>query len=170
MTTEPLAPGCSLPPFTLHLVDGGTLTGDELRGRPCVLFFYPKDDTPGCTTEAKDFSALLPRFHGAGIRVVGVSKDGPARHRRFIARHGLAVPLASDAAVDGLSDTLGIWGEKRMYGRVYQGMARTTLLLDAAARIARVWHKVKVPGHAAEVLEAALRMTASDGRNGYGAG
>jgi peroxiredoxin Q/BCP len=130
----------------------------DFRGRPLVVFFYPKDDTPGCTTENKDFSALAPEFAQAGVALLGVSKDPPARHAKFTAKHGLAVPLASDAESDGLSDALGIWVEKALYGRKYMGMERTTYLIDAEGRIARVWRKVKVNGHAAAVLEAAKAL------------
>lgn len=123
-----------------------------------MLFFYPKDDTPGCTTENKDFSELAGEFGKAGIALLGVSKDSPQRHVRFIAKHGLAAPLASDAAEGGLSDALGIWTEKQNYGRTYMGMVRTTYLVGADGKIARVWDKVKVKGHAAEVLAAAQAL------------
>jgi peroxiredoxin Q/BCP len=122
------------------------------------VFFYPKDDTPGCTTENKDFTALKPQFDAAGIVLLGVSKDSPARHAKFAAKYGLTAPLASDAAEGGLSDALGVWLEKSMYGRRYMGMERTTYLVDAEGRIAMVWRKVKVKGHAAEVLEAARQL------------
>ena len=135
--------------------DGRPLRVSEFRGEPLVVFFYPKDDTPGCTTENKDFSELTPAFAKAGVALLGVSKDPPAKHAKFAAKHGLVAPLASDAETEGLSDALGIWVEKALYGRKYMGMERTTYLVDAAGRIARVWRKVKVKGHAAEVLEAA---------------
>lgn len=150
--------GDLLPDFTLERPEGGAITRPDLLGKPAVLFFYPKDDTPGCTTEAKDFSALLPEFAAAGITLLGVSKDPPAKHQKFTAKHGLAVPLASDSPEDGLADALGIWVEKNMYGRKYMGMERTTYLIDAEGRIARLWRKVKVKGHAAEVLEAAREL------------
>lgn len=150
--------GDVLPRFTLTQPDSSTITRDDLAGRPAVLFFYPKDDTPGCTSEAKDFSALKAEFDAAGVRLLGISKDPPERHRKFIAKHGLTVPLATDAEEDGLSDALGIWAEKSMYGKTYMGMVRTTYLVDREGRIARVWRKVKVKGHAAEVLEATRRL------------
>lgn len=137
---------------------GGSVRVSDYRGKPLVVFFYPKDDTPGCTTENKEFSALAPQFAAAGIAVLGVSKDPPARHARFAAKHGLAVPLASDAETGGLSDALGIWVEKALYGRRYMGLERTTYLIDREGRIARIWRKVKVAGHAAEVLEAARAL------------
>lgn len=151
MTIEP---GAMMPDIALETPDGGTIRPSDLRGRPAVIWFYPKDSTPGCTTEAKDFSALAPEFEKAGVALLGVSKDSPQKHRGFIAKQALTVPLATDAAENGLSDALGIWGEKSMYGKTFMGMVRTTYLLGADGRIARVWNKVKVKGHAAEVLEA----------------
>lgn len=156
--TNPLAPGASLPDIALETPEGGTVRAADFAGRKLVLFFYPKDDTPGCTTENLDFSALAGEFAKAGTALLGVSKDAPARHAKFIAKHALTAPLASDNAAPGLSDALGIWTEKQNYGRTYMGMVRTTLLLDAEGRIARVWDKVKVKGHAAEVLAAAQAL------------
>jgi peroxiredoxin Q/BCP len=150
--------GDPLPDIALELSDGTPVKPSDYRGRKLVMFFYPKDDTPGCTTENLDFTALAPEFDKAGVALLGVSKDPPARHRKFAAKHNLAVPLASDAAEGGLSDALGIWTEKQNYGRTYMGMVRTTYLVDADGRIARVWDKVKVKGHAAEVLEAARAL------------
>jgi len=147
-------PGAILPDVAMTLADGATIKPSDYRGRKLVLFFYPKDDTPGCTTENIDFSALSSEFAKAGADLVGVSKDSAERHRKFAAKHGLTVPLATDAAEGGLSDVLGIWTEKVNYGRTYMGMVRTTILVDAAGKVARVWDKVKVKGHAAEVLEA----------------
>lgn len=146
--------GDSLPDVALETPDGSSVSTADFRGRKLVVFFYPKDDTPGCTVENKDFSDLLPEFEKAGVAVLGVSKDPPAKHAKFAAKHGLTVPLATDAD-NGLSDALGVWGEKSLYGRKFMGMIRTTYLVDADGRIARVWRKVKVKGHAAEVLEAA---------------
>lgn len=144
--------GDLMPDIALETPDGGSVRPSDFRGRCAVIWFYPKDNTPGCTTEAQDFSALADGFAKAGVALLGVSKDSAARHRGFIARHGLTVPLASDAAQGGLSDALGIWTEKQLYGKKFVGMVRTTYLLDEAGRIARVWNKVKVNGHAAEVL------------------
>lgn len=137
---------------------GAAVRPSDYLGRPLVLFFYPKDDTPGCTTENKEFSELAPQFAAAGVAVLGVSKDAPARHEKFAAKHALACPLASDADGQGLADALGIWVEKALYGRRYTGMERTTYLVGADGRIARVWRKVKVAGHAAQVLEAAKAL------------
>ncbi len=142
----------------LETPDGGTVKPSDFRGRKLVLFFYPKDDTPGCTTENKDFSALAGEFDKTGVALLGVSKDPPKKHQKFAAKHDLVAPLASDAAENGLADALGIWREKSLYGRTYMGMERTTYLVDAAGKIARVWRKVKVKGHAEEVLAAARAL------------
>ena len=150
--------GMTLPDMSLTAPDGAAIRLADFRGKKLVLFFYPKDDTPGCTTENKDFSALMPQFDAAGVAVLGISKDPPAKHTKFAAKHALVAPLASDAEEGGLSDALGIWKEKAMYGRTYMGMERTTLLIDAGGQIARVWPKVKVNGHAAEVLDAAKAL------------
>ena len=150
--------GDLLPDVAMETPDGGSVQPSDFRGRKLVLFFYPKDDTPGCTSEAQDFSALKNAFDAAGVAVLGVSKDPPAKHRKFIDKHGLTVPLATDAETGGLSDALGVWAEKSMYGRTYMGMVRTTVLIDAEGRIARVWDKVKVKGHAEGVLAAAKAL------------
>jgi peroxiredoxin Q/BCP len=126
---------------------------------PLVVYFYPKDDTPGCTREALDFTALGPDFAAAGVPVLGVSKDSPAAHARFAAKHGLGIALTSD--LDGRAcAAFGVWIEKNMYGRTYMGIDRATFLFDADGRLAKVWRKVKVPGHAAAVLAAARALTA----------
>ena len=147
--------GNPLPAAALTAPDGSPLGLAQFAGRKLVLFFYPKDDTPGCTTENIDFSALTADFAQAGTALLGISKDPPAKHAKFIAKHGLSAPLASDAASGGLSDALGIWTLKSMYGRSYMGMVRSTYLIGTDGRIARVWSPVKVKGHAAEVLAAA---------------
>jgi thioredoxin-dependent peroxiredoxin len=150
--------GETLPDIALTTPDGGRVSPADFLGKKLVLFFYPKDDTPGCTTENKDFSALSDRFATAGVALLGISKDPPAKHGKFIAKHGLTAPLASDAETGGLSDALGLWTEKSMYGRTYMGMVRATLLVGADGRIARIWPKVKVNGHAEEVLAAAQAL------------
>jgi len=152
------AVGDPMPDVAMETPDGGSVRPSDLRGKPAVIWFYPKDNTPGCTTEAKDFTALADDFAKAGVALLGVSKDPPKRHQGFIAKHALTVPLATDAAEDGLSDALGIWTEKQLYGKKFIGMVRTTYLVDADGKIARVWDKVKVAGHAAEVLEAAKAL------------
>jgi thioredoxin-dependent peroxiredoxin len=133
--------------------DGAQTSLAAWRGRPLVLYFYPKDDTSGCTREAQDFTALAEEFAAAGVALLGVSKDTAKKHKAFTDKYGLKVPLASDA--DGtLLEAFGAWVEKSMYGRKYMGIERSTFLIDARGRIAHEWRKVKVPGHAAEVLEA----------------
>lgn len=151
-------PGATLPDIALETPEGGTVKPSDFKGQKLVLFFYPKDDTPGCTTENIDFTALADDFAKADTALLGISKDPPAKHQKFAAKHGLKAPLATDAQENGLSDALGIWTEKVNYGRTYMGMVRTTLLVDAEGRIARIWDKVKVKNHAAEVLEAAKAL------------
>ena len=155
MTDTTYGPGDTLPDIALETIDGREVKPSDFKGRKLVLFFYPKDNTPGCTTEAKDFSALRPDFDAAGVALLGVSKDSAQKHRNFIAKHDLTVDLATDAQDGGLSDALGVWTEKQMYGKTFMGMVRTTYLLDEEGRILRVWPKVKVKGHAEEVLAAA---------------
>lgn len=150
--------GDPFPDIAMGTPDGGSVKPSDFAGRKLVVFFYPKDNTPGCTTENQDFSALKPEFDKAGVALLGVSKDSPKKHQGFIAKYDLAAPLASDAESGGLSDALGIWTEKQNYGRTYMGMVRTTYLVGADGRIAQVWNKVKVKGHAAEVLEAAKAL------------
>ena len=149
--------GDQFPHFKLLLSDGTTFDTGNLTQKT-VFFFYPTDDTPGCTTENIDFSALAGEFEQAGTALLGISKDPPARHVKFAAKHSLKAPLASDAEEGGLSDALGIWTEKSMYGRTYMGMVRSTYLVGADGRIACVWSPVKVKGHAAEVLDAAKAL------------
>lgn len=147
--------GDPMPDIALAAPDGGTVRPSDFKGRKAAIFFYPKDNTPGCTTEAIDFSALKADFDAAGIALLGVSKDSAQKHRNFIAKHGLTVHLATDAQEGGLSDALGVWAEKSMYGKKFMGMVRSTYLLDGQGRIERIWPKARVAGHAAEVLAAA---------------
>lgn len=149
--------GDDFPEFEMETPDGGTVTKADLSGKKAVIFFYPKDNTPGCTTEAKDFSALKAAFDKADVSLLGVSKDSAKKHQNFIAKHDLTVDLATDAADGGLSDELGVWTEKQMYGKTYMGMVRSTFLIGGDGQILRVWPKVKVKGHAEEVLEAATK-------------
>ena len=152
------AEGDAFPDIAMETPDGGSVKVSDFKGRNLVVFFYPKDNTPGCTTEAKDFTALKPQFDKAGVELLGVSKDSAKKHLNFIAKHELTTPLATDAEEGGLSDTLGIWTEKQNYGRTYMGMVRTTYLIGPDGKIARVWNKVRVKGHAEEVLEAAKAL------------
>ena len=157
MTVFPAA-GDALPDIAMETPDGGTVKPSDHTGKKLVLFFYPKDNTPGCTTEAKDFTALKGEFDAAGVELLGISKDSAKKHQNFIAKHELTTPLATDAEEGGLSDALGIWTEKKMYGKTYMGMVRTTYLVGADGKIAQVWNKVKVKGHAEEVLAAAKAL------------
>lgn len=145
--------GSPAPDFTLPRDGGDYVSLSALKGGPVVLYFYPRDDTPGCTTEANDFTAMLPEFQAAGATVIGVSKDTVAKHEKFISKHDLGVILVSDAEGD-LCERYGTWVEKNMYGKKSMGIQRATFLIDAGGSVARVWPKVKVAGHAAEVLEA----------------
>ncbi|KAB2910772.1 MAG: peroxiredoxin [Hyphomicrobiaceae bacterium] len=152
-----LQDGDKAPDFELPTESGETLRLSRLKGRPVVLYFYPKDDTSGCTAEAKDFSRLATDFRKAGVEVVGVSPDSVESHRKFSRKHDLAVRLAADAD-KSVATAYGVWVEKSMYGRKYMGVERSTFLIDKSGRIARSWRKVKVPGHAAQVLTAAQTM------------
>ncbi len=157
MTIAP-APGDLLADLALTSPDGSSLHLSKFLGQKLVLFFYPKDDTPGCTTENIDFSALAGEFTKAGTALLGISKDPPKKHLKFIEKYSLTAPLASDAETGGLSDALGFWTQKSMYGRSYMGMVRSTVLVGSDGRIAQVWSPVKVKGHAAQVLEAAKAL------------
>ena len=157
MSTRPHE-GDPVPDIAMETPDGGSVRPSDYRGRKLVLFFYPKDNTPGCTTEAKEFSATKADFEQAGCALLGISKDSPKKHQNFIAKHDLTVDLATDAQDGGLSDALEVWTEKKMYGKTFMGMVRTTYLVDADGRIARIWDKVRVKGHVEEVLEAAKSL------------
>ena len=150
--------GDPMPDIAMETPDGGVVKPSDFKGRKLVVFFYPKDNTPGCTTEARDFTALAPEFEKAGAALLGVSKDSAKKHQNFIAKHALTVPLATDAEEGGLSDALGIWTEKKLYGKSFLGMVRTTYLVGTDGRIAQVWPKVKVAGHAEAVLKAARAL------------
>jgi peroxiredoxin Q/BCP len=149
--------GENAPDFTLPRTDNGsgesTLTLSALRGQTVVLYFYPRDDTPGCTTEALDFTRLGADFAAAGAVVVGISKDSLSKHEKFCAKHGLGVVLVSDDGGD-TCERYGTWVEKSMYGKTSMGIARTTVLIDGTGKVRQVWPKVKVAGHAEAVLEA----------------
>jgi peroxiredoxin Q/BCP len=148
-----LKAGDPAPDFDLP-TESGRVSLSALKGRTVVLYFYPKDDTTGCTAEAQAFTAMADDFAKAGAVVVGVSKDSVKRHANFRSKYDLKVELGSDEAGEVI-ERYGVWVEKSMYGRKYMGIERATFLIDKAGRIAQVWHKVKVPGHAAEVLKAA---------------
>ncbi|NYI22045.1 peroxiredoxin Q/BCP [Sphingobium francense] len=145
--------GDAVPEVTLKDAEGADFTLARYRGKPLVVYFYPKADTPGCTSEARDFTALAAEFAALGMPVVGISKDKPARLKKFAEKYGLAVTLASDET-GAMCEAFGTWVEKSLYGRKYMGIERATFLVGADGKILRAWPKVKVKGHAAEVLEA----------------
>lgn len=143
--------------FELPGDDGQPVKLSKLKGKPVVVYFYPKDDTSGCTAEAKDFSALKPDFDKAGVTVVGISPDPVKSKVKFRNKYDLTVRLAADEEKKTLG-AYGVWVEKSMYGRKYMGVERSTFLIDKAGKVAKVWRRVKVPGHAAEVLDAAKAL------------
>lgn len=152
-----LAPGQPAPPFSLPVGEDRSLTLADYAGRALVVYFYPKDDTSGCTAEAIDFNKLRPAFEAAGCALLGVSPDSLASHAKFARKYELGFDLGADTGKATL-EAYGVWVEKSMYGRKYMGVERTTVLIDKNGQIARVWSKVKVPGHAAEVLAAAQAL------------
>ena len=145
--------GQSAPDFTLPRDGGDSVTLSDLRPKAVVLYFYPKDDTGGCTKEAIAFTELAGDFDAAGVKVFGISKDTVAKHDKFRDKHGLGMPLLSDADSE-TCEAYGVWKEKKMYGKTYMGIERTTVLIDGAGKVLQVWPKVKVPGHAEAVLAA----------------
>jgi peroxiredoxin Q/BCP len=151
------APGTKAPTFRLPRDGGESISLTDFKGQNLVLYFYPRADTPGCTIESKAFSSLAKAFAKAGTAVLGVSADPVRAQDAFKAKHGLAIPLASDET-HRMLDAYGVWGEKSMYGKKFMGIIRTTFLIDKAGRIARIWPKVKVEGHAEEVLAAAQEL------------
>jgi peroxiredoxin Q/BCP len=149
--------GDRAPAITVTASDGSAVDLGS-PGQPLVLYFYPKDDTSGCTRQAQDFTAMASDYADAGVRVIGVSRDPMKKHEKFIDKYGLSVPLVSDE--DGrISDAFGTWVQKSMYGRKYMGMERSTFLIGADGRVLREWRKVKVPNHAQDVLAAARELT-----------
>ncbi|MFT2212872.1 peroxiredoxin [Rhizobium giardinii] len=158
-----LAEGALAPEFTLPRDGGGTVSLAQFRGKSVVLFFYPKDDTSGCTAESIAFTALAGDFAAAGAVVIGMSPDSVKKHDKFARKYDLSVILAADEEKAALN-AYGVWVEKSMYGRKYMGVERTTVLIDANGIVRRVWEKVKVPGHAEEVLAAAKNLAESGGK------
>ena len=149
-----ISEGDKAPDFSLAASGGRTVSAKALKGKPYVLYFYPKADTSGCTKEACDFQEALPQLGKLGLDVIGVSRDSMKALEKFAEKYGLAFPLASDEA-GGVTEAYGVWVEKSMYGKKYMGIERATFLVGADGRVAKAWHKVKVPGHAAEVMKAA---------------
>lgn len=154
---EKLGIGNLAPDFNLPRDGGAEQSLSQLRGKPVVLYFYPKDDTSGCTLEAHDFTALKPEFDKIGVEIIGMSPDKAAKHDKFKEKHELNITLVSDEEKTTLM-AYGVWVEKSMYGRKYMGVERTTFLIDKTGKIAEIWHKVKVPGHAQAVLQAASKI------------
>lgn len=149
--------GETAPDFTLPRDGGDTITLSEQRSKAVILYFYPKDDTPGCTKEAIAFTGMGGAFDAAGAVVIGISKDSVAKHDKFITKHDLGVILASDEDSD-TCERYGVWVEKNMYGRKYMGIERATYLIDGEGKIRHIWRKVKVPGHAEAVLEEVKKL------------
>lgn len=145
--------GAKLPNLTLTGVDSQPIKLADYAGKPFILYFYPKDDTPGCTREAQDFSAHMSEFKALDAAVLGVSQDAPAKHQKFVGKYDLTVPLATDTD-SSVMEAFGVWVQKSMYGKTYMGIERSTFLFAADGTLARAWRKVRVPGHVAEVLEA----------------
>ncbi len=148
-----LSQGSPAPDFTLPRDGGGEVTLSDLKGNPVIVYFYPKDNTPGCTTEALDFTAKQQDFADLNCPILGISKDSLKKHENFRNKHDLSVTLLSDESSD-VCERFGVWKEKKMYGKTFWGIVRTTILIAADGTVARVWNKVKVKGHADEVLEA----------------
>ncbi|MFE8871865.1 thioredoxin-dependent thiol peroxidase [Acetobacter persici] len=154
-----LKEGDNAPDFQMDASRGRTVSLAALRGKPFVLYFYPKADTPGCTKEACGFSEALGQFEGAGLTIIGVSRDPVKKLDKFAEKYDLTFPLASDEA-GRVTEAYGVWVEKSLYGKTYMGIDRTTFLIGADGKIARIWKKVKVPGHVEAVLEAAKDLAA----------
>ena len=149
--------GDKAPSFKLATEDGGHITLASLKGHPFVLYFYPKDDTSGCTKEAIEFSAALKKFEKLGVSILGVSKDSLPSHEKFRKKHKLKIALGSDPDITA-AEAYGVWGEKTLYGRKYMGMERATFLIDDKGKVRQIWRKVKVPGHVEAVLAAAKTL------------
>lgn len=151
--------GDPAPPFDLPTAGGGRVSLASLKGKRVVLYFYPKDDTPGCTLEALNFTEKAKSFAAANAVVLGVSRDSIAKHDKFAAKHGLKVQLGADETGE-VTDAYGVWGEKKLYGRTFMGIERATFLIDTTGKVAHVWRKVRVPGHVEDVLQVVNTMTA----------
>ncbi|MGH6871214.1 MAG: peroxiredoxin [Rhizomicrobium sp.] len=152
-----LAPGDRAPAFRMSTDSAGEISSAALKGKPYVLYFYPKDDTSGCTKEALEFTAAKKKFDALGVEIIGVSKDNPITHDKFKTKHKLKITLASDPEKE-IAETYGVWVLKTLYGRKYMGMDRATFLVDAKGVIRHIWRKVKVPGHVEAVLAAAKAL------------
>ena len=154
---QKLEVGAQAPDFTLKTNGGGEITLSACLGKPVIVYFYPKDNTPGCTIEAVDFSSLSDDFAALGVQVIGISPDSVRKHDNFVEKHNLTICLASDPDQE-ICHAYGVWVEKKMYGKTYMGVERSTFLIDSEGKIARIWNKVKVKNHAPEVLDAAREL------------
>ena len=154
VSKKELKTGQAAPDFNLPVDGGGYISLAQFAGRKLVIFFYPKDDTPGCTTQSCGFRDQQKEFENAGVQVIGLSKDSVKSHEKFKAKHNLNFPLASDEHSD-TCEKYGVWAEKSMYGKKYMGIERTTFLIDEQGKIAQIWRNVKVPGHVEDVFKAA---------------
>lgn len=159
MAKTALKPGDPAPPFDLPTAGGGRVSLGSLKGKRVVLYFYPKDDTPGCTLEALNFTENAKAFAKANAVVLGVSRDSVAKHDKFAAKHGLKVQLGADEE-GAVTEAYGVWGEKTLYGRKFMGIERATFLIDPKGKIAHVWRKVRVPGHVEDVLKVVNALDA----------
>lgn len=157
--TKMLKPGDPAPPFDLPTAGGGRISLAGLKGKRVVLYFYPKDDTPGCTLEALNFTEKARAFAALKTTVVGVSRDSVSKHEKFAEKHGLSVILAADDEGE-VTDTYGVWGEKTLYGRKFMGIERATFLIDPKGKVIHVWRKVRVPGHVEDVLKVVKALDA----------
>ncbi len=155
--TAQLQPGDTAPPFTLAAAGGGEVSLAKLKGQTMVLYFYPKDNTTGCTAQAIDFTAQAEAFADLGAVVIGISRDSVASHDKFMAKHALQLRLASDPDV-AVAKSYGVWVEKMMYGKASMGVERATFIINTKGKIVKVWRKVKVKGHVAEVLDAVNKV------------
>jgi thioredoxin-dependent peroxiredoxin len=162
MATMILQEGDNAPAIDLKADSGGRFRLADQAGKAVVVYFYPKDDTSGCTREAQEFTARKPEFDEVDTEIVGVSPDEPGSHDKFKAKHGLLHRLASDPE-KAVLDAYGVWGEKSMYGRKYMGVERSTFLIDRQGKIAKIWRKVKVPGHVEDVLDTARLIASTTG-------
>ena len=154
-----LSEGATAPDFTLPINGGDEITLSALKGQHVVVYFYPKDNTPGCTTEAQDFTELANDFAAANTKIIGISPDSVKKHDNFVAKYDLKVTLAADTEKE-VCEAYGVWVEKKMYGKTYMGVERSTFLIDQDGLLVKIWPKVKVKGHAAEVLDAARSLSA----------
>ena len=163
--TSNIEPGQKAPLFELPISKDQTISLAELAGAPLVVYFYPRDNTSGCTMEAQDFSRLIEDFSAIGVKIIGISPDSVRKHANFTQKHDLKIMLAADEDKE-VAQKYGVWAEKKMYGRTYMGIVRSTFLINSQGKIARIWRKAKVKGHAQQVLEAARELVEEEKKAG----